>query len=156
MSKLDKIFDADNTETTEVVKYQKPEPPVKSDKDIIGEILEKDLLQDYRASREDYDELMGKGKDFLDKIMEMAEMTQNPRFYEAAAELLKNLSDANSNRLDVHGKLVDTIRKKSEIGMKNLVKGGGGNETKIIFVGTSAELQKKVKPRIIDVTPEEE
>lgn len=153
--KLDEVFDADNEEVTNLVVMDNSKSQEKTQEQIVDSILEADLLDDYQASRSDFEHLMGKGKEFLEELMFMAKETQNPRFFEAANQLLKNLAETNAGRMDVHQKLVNTMKIKSDIGLKTPAK--VTVEKAIIFSGTTADLLKQVKPRqILDLTKDKE
>lgn len=105
------------------------------------------MNDDFDISRKDFDDLIEKGKIALDEMMMIAQQGQHPRFYEAIALMIKTLGDINSSRMDLHEK-VNRIKKiQSDIGTLQVP------TTKIdkaIFVGSTADLLKHVKPRDVD------
>jgi hypothetical protein len=100
---------------------------------------ERDLEYDYELSRETHRELLEQGKVALDRLMEVANESQHPRAYEVAGQLLKNLSDMTDKLMILHEK-----KKKIESD-GNTKTAGNVNVDKAVFVGTTAELLKRVK-----------
>jgi hypothetical protein len=100
---------------------------------------ERDLEYDYELSRETHRELLEQGKVALDRLMEVANESQHPRAYEVAGQLLKNLSDMTDKLMILHEK-----KKKIE-SEGNTKTAGNVNVDKAVFVGTTAELLKRVK-----------
>ncbi|SVB05637.1 uncharacterized protein METZ01_LOCUS158491 [marine metagenome] len=96
-----------------------------------------DISTDYTKSRENYYELIEKGKVALDGILEVAQEGEHPRSYEVAGQILKNMSELNSQLLDLQ---------KSMAELENIEK--KGNPTKVtnaLFVGSTKDLQKLLK-----------
>ena len=106
---MDKLADVFDVEITEVIPPAKPLVAKKTDTPV-ADPLEKDLLSDLQASRVDFDTIIELGKTALENVLSIADQGQHPRFYEAAAILIKNISDANKERLELHLKL-SQIRK---------------------------------------------
>ena len=130
---LDGLFDIDGEreeveETKEIEKVS-----VVSD----AENREVDVDADYIQSRENYYELIDKGKIALDGILEVAQESEHPRSYEVAGQILKSVSELNSQLIDLQKSMADleaTNRK--------------GNTTKVtnaLFVGSTKDLQKLLK-----------
>ena len=59
---------------------------------------------DYNYSRETYYELIEKGKDALDNMIDVARESEHPRAYEVLAGLLKNVSDVNDKLMELNKK----------------------------------------------------
>lgn len=151
---IDKIF---NLESKEIIK-----PPSNTSTEIVSqeklpEKTDLELLDDYKKSRTDYDMLMEQGQTALEEVLDIARAGQHPRFYEAVALLIKTLAETNASRIDVHTKIAQIRKLQADI--------GAGPTTKIdkaIFVGSTSELLKYVKPRTtneetqVDVEYEEE
>ena len=76
--------------------------------------------------------------DAMDAILEIAKQGQHPRAFEVYATLLKNMTDANKELLNMQKQMRD---------IENNKKGGGTNIDKAIFVGTAADLQKLLKDK---------
>jgi CHASE3 domain sensor protein len=142
-NKLTQIFDVEVEDVAQ--KQQKTtalttKPPVRTD--IIEAKLDADLLSDLQASRQDFDTIIDLGKTALETVLSIAEQGQHPRFYEAAAMLLKSINEANKERMDVFVKLAQIRKLQAEVG-----KGPDITVEKGIFVGTTQQLQALMNPR---------
>lgn len=92
---------------------------------------------DAEYSRANYYNLIEKGNEALDGILDVAKESQHPRAYEVAANMIKNLSDVTE-------KLMILQKQQQELKPKELAP---TNITvdKAVFVGSTAELLKKIK-----------
>jgi hypothetical protein len=59
------------------------------------------VKNDYEYSRQTYYDLVEKGKDALDMMIEVARESEHPRAYEVLAGLIKNTSDVNDKLMDL-------------------------------------------------------
>ena len=111
---------------------------------------EKNVDNDYKYSRDTYYELVEKGKQSLELMIEVARESEHPRAFEVLSGMIKNISDVNDRLMDLNKKKKD-IDKKEEI--KKIA-----NTTNNLFVGSTADLQKILKneKELIDVTPKQE
>jgi hypothetical protein len=111
---------------------------------------EKNIDNDYKYSRDTYYELVEKGKQSLDLMMEVARESEHPRAFEVLSGMIKNISDVNDRLMDLNKKKKD-IDKKDEIKKVE-------NTTNNLFVGSTTELQKLLKneSEIVNVTPKPE
>tara|TARA_B100001057_G_scaffold381059_1_gene386850 strand:- start:151 stop:528 length:378 start_codon:yes stop_codon:yes gene_type:complete len=109
---------------------------------------EKNVDNDYKYSRDTYYELVEKGKQSLELMIEVARESEHPRAFEVLSGMIKNISDVNDRLMDLNKKKKD-LDKKEEI--KNIA-----NTTNNLFVGSTTELQKLLKNEtdLINVTPE--
>ena len=91
-------------------------------------------------SRANYYNLIEKGNEALDGILEVAKESQHPRAYEVAANMIKNLSDV-TEKLMILQKQQQELKPKEEqqAGPTNI------NVDKAVFVGSTAELLKQLK-----------
>ena len=124
-----------------------------SDKSDIEKFLppeEKNVDNDYKYSRDTYYELVEKGKESLELMIEVARESEHPRAFEVLSGMIKNISDVNDRLMDLNKKKKD-LDKKEEIQKI-------ANTTNNLFVGSTAELQKILKneSKIVDVTPKPE
>ena len=103
-------------------------------KPLEDERLEKDLSTDYETVRKNLRELVDVGKGALDGVLAVALEGDSPRAYEVVAMMIKTLSEANREVLDLHDK-VKKIRKQ-EVITNNV-----SNTTNSIYVGSTKELQ---------------
>ena len=130
---LDGLFDIDGEreeveETKEIEKVS-----VVSD----AENREVDVNADYIQSRENYYELIDKGKIALDGILEVAQESEHPRSYEVAGQILKSVSELNSQLIDLQKSMADLEATKK--------KGKPTKVTNALFVGSTKDLQKLLK-----------
>jgi len=108
---------------------------------------EKNVDNDYKYSRDTYYELVEKGKQSLELMIEVARESEHPRAFEVLSGMIKNISDVNDRLMDLNKKKKDLDRKEE---IKNIA-----NTTNNLFVGSTAELQKILKNDmdLVDVTP---
>ena len=113
-------------------------PAVREDKPItVHQINSENPDADY--SRSNYYNLIEKGNEALDGILEVAKESQHPRAYEVAANMIKNLSDV-TEKLMILQKQQQELRPKEELaGPTNI------NVDKAVFVGSTAELLRQLK-----------
>ena len=111
---------------------------------------EKNIDNDYKYSRDTYYELVEKGKQSLELMIEVARESEHPRAFEVLSGMIKNISDVNDRLMDLNKKKKD-IDKKDDV--KNVA-----NTTNNLFVGSTTELQKLLKneSEIVNVTPKSE
>ena len=62
------------------------------------------VKNDYDYSRETYYELIEKGKDALENMIEVARESEHPRAYEVLSGMIKNVSDVNDRLMDLNKK----------------------------------------------------
>jgi hypothetical protein len=100
---------------------------------------------DYEYSRETYYELLEKGKDALDTMVEVARESEHPRAYEVLSGMIKNLSDVNDKLMDLNKKVKDLEDEPKKI----------ENQQNNIFLGSTAEIQKLLQQgEVIDSEPD--
>jgi len=126
--KVNEILGIDKPETKEVVKQDfKPIVPRKENKE------SPDVDNDYKYSRENYYNLIERGQEAIEGILDVAREGQHPRAYEVAGALIKNVADTVDKLQDLQKKLKD---------LKELPKTANQNIKNAIFFGSTAELQK--------------
>ena len=110
---------------------------------------EKNIDNDYKYSRDTYYELVEKGKQSLELMIEVARESEHPRAFEVLSGMIKNISDVND-------RLMDLNKKKKEIDKKDEIK-KIANTTNNLFVGSTTELQKLLKNEsMLNVTPKQD
>ena len=92
---------------------------------------------DYDYARENMHDLIDKGQEALQGILDVANMSQHPRSYEVAATLIKTLSDVNKD-------LLQLAKTKKEIDKEDGVE-SPQKVTKNLFVGSTADLLRTLK-----------
>jgi len=148
MSIDDKINEAlgitnDKPVTKAVVKKEYTPPvPRMEDKE------KEDVDNDYKYSRENYYNLIERGQDAIQGILDIANESQHPRAYEVAGNLIKQVADTVDKLQDLQGKL------KTLKDVPN--KTNNTNIKQALFVGSSAELHKMLKNKNTQVQSEED
>lgn len=128
MSEVDKnLADILNTDYVPVVREDKPVTIHQSEEE----------NPDAHYSRSNYYNLIEKGNEALDGILEVAKESQHPRAYEVAANMIKNLSDVTEKLMILQKQQLDL--KPKEVAPTNI------NVDKAVFVGSTADLLKKLK-----------
>ena len=92
---------------------------------------------DYDYARENMHDLIDKGQEALQGILDVANMSQHPRSYEVAATLIKTLSDVNKDLLQL-AKTKKEIDKEDGVDSPQKV-------TNNLFVGSTADLLRTLK-----------
>ena len=102
---------------------------------------------DYNYSRETYYELIEKGKDALDNMIDVARESEHPRAYEVLAGLLKNVSDVND-------KLMELNKKQKALEQQNETKQVETQQNNY-YIGSTADIQRLLQGDIVDATATE-
>ena len=97
---------------------------------------EADIDNDYKYQRENFYNLIERGQDAIDGILDLARESEHPRTYEVAGQLIKNVAEVTEKLGDLQSKM-----KK----LKEVPNSAPKNVTNALFVGSTAELQKMLK-----------
>ena len=95
-----------------------------------------DLENDYKYQRENFYNLVEKGTDAIEGILEIARESEHPRTYEVAGNLIKQVAEVTEKL----GDLQEKMRKLKEV-PNNAPK----SVTNALYVGSTAELQKMLQ-----------
>ena len=95
-----------------------------------------DLENDYKYQRENFYNLVERGTDAIDGILEIARESEHPRTYEVAGNLIKQVAEVTEKL----GELQEKMKRLKEV-PSNAPK----NVTNALYVGSTAELQKLLK-----------
>ena len=96
---------------------------------------ESEIDSEYDYTKQNLHNIIDRGSDALEEMLMIAKQTEQPRAFEVVSTLLKTLSDANKDLLELKSK------QKALKGEKPTAK----NVTNALFVGSTAELQKMIK-----------
>ena len=96
-----------------------------------------DIENDYKYARENLYNAIERGSDALDELVELAKQSQSPRAFEIVGQMIKTLTDANKDLLEVQKKVKDLQKEEQSKGPNSV--------TNALFVGNTAELQKMLK-----------
>ena len=124
-------------EVEKVEKEIKPLVTRKEDKQ------KEDVDNDYKYSRENYYNLIERGQEAIQGILDVAKEGQHPRAYEVALAGIKNVADTVDKLQDLQAKLKE---------LKQLPKTSNANIKNALFVGSTAELQKMLNRKKEDET----
>ena len=94
-----------------------------------------DITKDYTYARENLYDVIERGTEALDYLLELAKASEHPRAFEVVSTLTKTLVDANKDLLEVQQK----VKKLKEEDKQPQ------NVTNALFVGSTADLQKLIK-----------
>jgi len=106
----------------------------------VDKILQDDLMKDYDASRRALQDIVKKGNNAIDDILEIARESEHPRAFEVAATMIKNVAEVNEKLINLQKQMKDIT------GAKNQSQLNVGKAA--IFVGSTAELSKMIKNEI--------
>ena len=109
------------------------------------------VVNDYNYSRQTYYDLIEKGRESLDLMIEVARESEHPRAFEVLSGMIKNVADVND-------KLMDLNKKNKDISAEEIKK--IEQTTNNLFVGSTAELQRMLQDNdetmsnVVDITPQ--
>ena len=95
-----------------------------------------DVDADYKYQRENFYNLIEKGQNAIEGILNVAKESDHPRGYEVAGNLIKQVAEVTEKLGDLQEKM-----KK----LKEVPNSAPKNVTNALFVGSTAELQKMLK-----------
>ena len=109
---------------------------------------------DYEYTRETLYDLIEKGREGIEEMIEVARQSEHPRAYEVLAGLIKDTANTSEKLMDLHRKI------KSLDQMMLPPPTDNTNTTNNLFIGSTTELQRMLKDLkdedIKDVTPKED
>jgi uncharacterized protein Yka (UPF0111/DUF47 family) len=126
---LDEILDVEES-TAELVEKKPNTLTVKRD-----DTLE-DVDTDYKYQRENFYNLIERGQDAIDGILDVAKNSDHPRAFEVAGNLISQVADVTEKL----GKLQSAMKR-----LKEVPNSAPKNVTNALYVGSTAELQKLLK-----------
>ena len=130
MSKTKDIID----EALGAVELAKSEPVQKK---VIPRPKENDDIEnDYKYQRENFYNLVEKGTDAIEGILEIARESEHPRTYEVAGNIIKQVAEVTEKLGDLQEKM-----KK----LKEVPNNAPKSVTNALYVGSTAELQKMLQ-----------
>ena len=97
-----------------------------------------DVDADYNYQRDNFYNLIEKGQNAIEGILNVAKESDHPRGYEVAGNLIKQVAEVTEKLGDLQEKM-----KK----LKEVPNSAPKNVTNALFVGSTAELQKMLKEK---------
>ena len=99
---------------------------------------EADIESDYAYQRQNFYNLVERGSDAIEGILELARESDAPRAYEVAGNLIKQVAEVTEKLGDLQEKMKR---------LKEVPNNAPKNVTNALFVGSTAELQKMLKEK---------
>ena len=98
---------------------------------------ENNIENDYEHSRDTYYDLIEKGRESLELMIQVARESEHPRAFEVLSGMIKNISDVNDKLMDLNKKHKDI--NKPEENTNELPNGTTNNN---VFIGSTTDLQR--------------
>lgn len=92
---------------------------------------------DYKYARDNLYNLVERGQDAIDGILELSRETEHPRAYEVAGQLIKTVGDTAEKLLDIQKKIKELEKEDEQQKI--------GTQHNHLYVGSTSELQKFLK-----------
>ncbi len=105
----------------------------------VAQPIQEQLKQDYEYTRGQLYNLVEKGQEAVNGILDVAQQSDQPRAYEVAGQLIKHVGDVADKLADLHKKVNDIENPKASRNTEVT------NNT--MFVGSTAELAKFLKSK---------
>ena len=100
--------------------------------------LNEHVERDYEYQRQNFYNLVERGTDAVEGILELAKESDHPRAYEVAGNLIKQVAEVTEKLGDLQEKMKR---------LKEVPSNAPKNVTNALFVGSTAELQKMLKEK---------
>ena len=94
---------------------------------------------DYKYARENLYNLVERGQDAIDGILELSKETEHPRAYEVAGQLIKTVGETAEKLIDLQSKLKKLEGEEQKVGTQH----------NHLYVGSTSELQKFLKKKTV-------
>jgi len=115
--------------------------------------MSEDKNSDYEYTRETLYDLIEKGREGIEEMIEVARQSEHPRAYEVLAGLIKDTAQTSEKLMDLHRKIQQLDQMMLPAPEKQ------SSTTNNLFIGSTTELQRMLKDLnkeadVIDVTPD--
>ena len=114
---------------------EKPKREITKVERVVPAITDEDSETDFQYARENLYNLIERGTDGLEELLEIAKQSEHPRAFEVVQQTIGQLTTTNKELLNLH---------KTKKDMRT-EKGGPTSVNNNLFVGSTAELQKMLK-----------
>jgi hypothetical protein len=98
---------------------------------------ENNIENDYEHSRDTYYDLIEKGRESLELMIQVARESEHPRAFEVLSGMIKNISDVNDKLMDLNKKHKDINKPEESV---NALPNGTTNNN--VFIGSTTDLQR--------------
>ena len=106
------------------------------------------IKSDYDYSRDTYYDLIEKGRESLELMIEVARESEHPRAFEVLSNMIKNISDVNDKLMDLNKKNKEITQSKQE--QQRAITNNN------VFIGSTTDLQRLLHQsedeKVIDVS----
>jgi len=103
---------------------------------------------DFEYARRNYHDLLAKGTDALEEMMEVARATEHPRAFEVFSNMMKHVADINGNLIDLHKKHKEYNKEDKPADLAN-------QTTNNVFIGSTSDLQRMLldnEDKVVDIS----
>ena len=121
---LDEVLGVINMPKKEITKVEKVKPSING----------QDEDTAFQYARENLYNLIERGQDGLEELLEIAKQSEHPRAFEVVGQMIDKLTTTNKELLNLHKTKKDIKTEK-----------GPTNVTNALYVGSTADLQKMLK-----------
>ena len=92
---------------------------------------------DFKYTRENLYNLLERGQDAVEELLEIAKQSEHPRAFEVVGQLIGKLTETNKELMGLH-------KTKKDLSTER----GPTNVTNALFVGSTSDLQKMLKEKV--------
>jgi len=97
-----------------------------------------DLDTDYKYARENIYNIIERGQEAIEDLLQDARDSGNARMFEVVGQLIKTVGEQNQNLVNVHKQVKDITQETNA---------GPNSVTNALFIGSTAELQKMLSDK---------
>ena len=97
-----------------------------------------DLNTDYKYARENIYNIIERGQEAIEDLLQDARDSGNARMFEVVGQLIKTVGEQNQNLVNVHKQVKDITQETNA---------GPNSVTNALFIGSTAELQKMLSDK---------
>jgi len=97
-----------------------------------------DLNTDYKYARENIYNIIERGQEAIEDLLQDARDSGNARMFEVVGQLIKTVGEQNQNLVNVHKQVKDITQETTA---------SPNSVTNALFIGSTAELQQMLKDK---------
>lgn len=103
-------------------------------------MTDKKYDNDYEYTKQTLYDLIEKGREGIEEMIEVAKSSEHPRAYEVLSKLIKDVGDVSDKLMDLNKKHKDITKPEREEQEKL-----PGHTTNNVFIGTTTDLQRMLQ-----------
>jgi|TARA_R110000822_G_scaffold142939_4_gene281083 hypothetical protein len=104
----------------------------------MSEDEQKNIDDDYNYTRANLYNILEKGRESLDLMIEVARQSEHPRAFEVLSNMMKQMAEINEKLTDLNKKQKSMKEEKEDMGNRKVTNNN-------LFIGSSVELQRLLK-----------